>query len=243
MTKIDEAMEKIRARGGIRRNIANEERVGNMSAGELRAILERVFGETESQLAYDRNQQRIGYDIGYERGIKAEQALSQLALSAAPQDVEAEIHTRLAETFSEDWCDHYGNTVGDIIRPFLAVNVVNNASPATTQKDVKAEIREKLIAHHELRVWDCDNDPTYIEVVDMVLTIISPFLAVNDRRALVRLKNDVDALSISRHETTAEYRGGHDDACDKVIGMIDTLLAELPEPEPAFPIAKEDNNE
>jgi hypothetical protein len=91
-------------------------------------------------------------------------------------------------------------------------------------QDVEKEIREKLIAYHA-RVWDCDNDPTYYEVVDAVLSIIRLYLAVNDRRALVKLREEVLMGWNESFNSYDDIPDGYTVSLRYLLEQIDTLLA------------------
>ena len=122
MNKIDEAMELMQKCEGCATWDA-------VFAKSVRAILENVFRNIPDCTDCDLT---IAYMKGFEDGKDSKPvgtiitaggvSVTYTGEQPVPQDVEAEIHTRLAETFSEDWCDRYGNAVGDIIRPYLAVN-------------------------------------------------------------------------------------------------------------------------
>jgi hypothetical protein len=136
------------------------------------------------------------------------------------------------ERMAQKDCMAWGDT--NIVRAILTEVFGDQPIP----QDVEAVIRGKLISYHA-GLWDCDNDPTYYEVVDTVMRIISPYLAVNDRRALVVLRGilaGIDAESIPRKDGK-DFRDGYYEAISSTINEIDALLAELPEPDAKpFPV-------
>ena len=136
------------------------------------------------------------------------------------------------ERMAQKDCMAWGDT--NIVRAILTEVFGDQPIP----QDVEAVIRGKLISYHA-GLWDCDNDPTYYEVVDTVMRIIRPYLAVNDRRTLVRLKELVKSI-IAAHQQLIEASEYHPCSrtvilsCEAIIEQIDTLLAELPKTQPDY---------
>ena len=72
------------------------------------------------------------------------------------------------------------------------------------------------------------------DAINRLLAFISPYLAVNDRRALVRLKEEMKG----RYNKIYDHVGyaSREEELEKWLNRIDALLAELPEPVKPFDV-------
>jgi hypothetical protein len=235
MNKIDVAMGRIRA-------TASKGVIWGSHLPAIERILTELFGDVPDCGDCDLT---IAYMNGYEDGKESRwRRLGTITTAGVdmakpgcdvtakyvgeqpiPQDVEKEIREKIADCIHGSWS-------GWMLYLLDEKAHENEDGTVTLSKDDIAMWRRKIGEKYENLTLD-EQESDLAEAAD-VLTAIQPYLAVNDRRALVRLKEEMKG----RYNKIYDHVGyaSREEELEKWLNRIDALLAELPEPVKPFDV-------